>query len=131
MDDAISGRLVAQRLRNRVMEALEILADGDEGLRAVGAQEYFSDFFDFVDDDAPHDWRALSTYTDEEVALIDAVLVGMLAALESTASLRTEEAIATTGWPERIAPIAREALAVMAARGRFDEEREEPVPSHR
>ncbi len=122
---------MAQRRRNRVMEVLEVLADGDEGLRAVGAKEYFSYFFDDVDDDLPHDWRALSTYTDEEVALIDAVLVGMLAALESTASLPTEDAIAATGWPERIAPLAREALAVMAARGRFDEEREEPEPSHR
>ncbi|ASR53921.1 hypothetical protein [Cellulomonas sp. PSBB021] len=131
MDEAPSERLVDQRVRNRAIEVLEVLADGDAGLYAVGVNEYFNHFFDYVDDDLPHDWRGLSTYTQEEVTRIELVLDEMLAALKATANLTTEREVAASGWPKRIAPIAREALGVMTQRGRFDEEREEVEPSHR
>lgn len=124
-----SQRLIDQRLRNRVIEAVEILADGDDGVRAVGDTEYFNYFFDFVDDDLPWDWRSLSTYTAEEVAAIEEVLSSMLAALEGTSDMDHLEMIAS-GWPRRVQPVAQRALALMLARGRFDEEHEEERPSH-
>lgn len=117
-------------MRNRVIEVLEVLADGDAGLHAVGEKEYFNYFFDYIDDSSPHQWRALSTYTGAEVARIELVLEQMLAALEATADLRTDREVAATGWPKRVAPVARDALEVMTARGRFDEESEEIEPSH-
>jgi hypothetical protein len=129
--EEVSERLVDQRVRNRVAEVLEILADGDAGLFAVGGKEYFNLFFDYIDDDLPYDWRALSTYTAEEIEKIEHVLTSMLTALDATASLDTEAEIAATGWPQRVQPVAQEALTAMIARGRFDEEREETEPSHR
>jgi hypothetical protein len=110
---------------------LKILADGDAGLFAVGGKEHFNLFFDYIDDDLPYDWRALSTYTAEEIEKIEHVLTSMLTALDATASLDTEAEIAATGWPQRVQPVAQEALTAMIARGRFDEEREETEPSHR
>jgi hypothetical protein len=42
---------VDQLVRNRVIEVLGILADGEPGLFAVGAKEYFNPLFDYIDDD--------------------------------------------------------------------------------
>ncbi|MFC2967837.1 hypothetical protein [Acidimangrovimonas pyrenivorans] len=44
MTEQISDRLLDRRLRNRVMEAVDILADGGLGLRAVGHADYFEIF---------------------------------------------------------------------------------------
>ncbi|OYO01500.1 hypothetical protein [Enemella evansiae] len=129
MPEYVSRRLVEQRLRNRVIEVLEILADGIDGLFTVGGTEYFELFFDYIDDDSPHDWRALSTYTAAEVDKLAALLVVMLEAVDRTQTLSTEDEIAGSGWPDRIQPIAHEALSTMLERGRFDEEREETEPS--
>lgn len=123
-----SERVVDQRVRNRVIEVLEVLATGKDGLYAVGDAEYFNAFFDWVDDDIPGGWRTNSAYTVHEVHLIEAVHRTMLAALEEAGAMDTE-ALAASGWPERIQPVAAEALAPMVARGRFHEELEEDVPS--
>ncbi|WP_144008599.1 hypothetical protein [Enemella evansiae] len=130
MSGEVSTRVVEQRLRNRTIEVLEILADGIGGLFAVGSCEYFALFFDYIDDDSPHDWRALSTYTAAELDKLEPLLVVMLEALDSTQTLSTEDEIAGSGWPDRIQPIARDALEIMLRRGRFDEELEEAEPSH-
>lgn len=128
MPEEPSDRLVDQRVRNRIIEALEDLALGDEYLHAVGDVEYFNWFFDWIDDDAPDDWRTLSTFTDAEVARIESVLAAMLQALEVAGRLDTA-ALAVSGWPARVAPIAREAVTAMLARGRFSEDDEENEPS--
>lgn len=127
--EEVSTRLVDQRVRNRVIEVMELLADGDDGLRAVGDVEYFNLFFDWVDDDIPEDWRANSAYTPEEVEHIEAVHRSMLAAVYATGGMDTAQT-AASGWPRRIQPIAQQALALMLRRGRFDEETEEEEPSH-
>lgn len=124
-----SQRLIDQRLRNRVIEAVEIVAEGDEGVLAVGENEYFNYFFDFVDDDLPWSWRSLSTYTAEEVAALEEVRSSMLAAFEGTSNMGHLEMIAS-GWPTRIQPTAQRALRLLLGRGRFDEEQEEENPSH-
>jgi hypothetical protein len=126
--DEPSQRLVDQRLRNRVIEAVEIVAEGDAGVLAVGDTEYFNYFFDFVDDDLPWEWRSLSTYTADEVAALEEVLEAVLEALEAVGHLDHLDLIAS-GWPTRIQPVAQRALALMLARGRFDEEQEEDQPS--
>lgn len=134
MSNSISSRLLDQRLRNRVIDALETLADGVDGLFSAGGVEYFNQFFDFideVDDTLPYDWRALSTYTAAEVRTLEAVLSVMLEALAGTEGFETDHEIAASGWPERVQPIACEALTVMLERGRFDEHHEEREPSHR
>lgn len=131
MAEEVSDRLIDQRVRNRVIEVLEVLADGVAGLFALGGNEYFNLFFDYIDDGFQEDWRTLSTYTAAEVDKLEAVLAVMLEALDGTAGLHTDNEIAASGWPDRVQPIARDALAAMLGRGRFDEEHEQREPSHR
>ncbi|NHA00974.1 hypothetical protein G5V59_16655 [Nocardioides sp. W3-2-3] len=128
MADQVSQRLIDQRLRNRVIEAVEIVAEGDRGVLAVGDTEYFNFFFDFIDDDLPRAWRSLSTYTAEEVSALEDVLASMLAALEATSGMDHLQMIAS-GWPSKIQPVAQRAHALMLSRGRFNEESEEELPS--
>jgi hypothetical protein len=78
--DEPSKRLVQQRMRNRAIEALETLADGEEGVRAAGVVEYVEEFFDVIDDRAPWHWKEWSTFTPEEVIAIDRVQQLMLEA---------------------------------------------------
>ncbi len=126
--EELSARLVDQRIRNRVIECLEYLAKGNDGIRATGDVEYFESFFDWVADNRPWDWRANSAYTPAEVNAVDRVLATLLAAVEETHEMNTEESIAS-GWPQRIAPIARSALDLLVQRGRFAEDQEESAPS--
>ncbi|MGW7686797.1 hypothetical protein ACWGID_39020 [Kribbella sp. NPDC054772] len=122
----VSGRVVEQRVRNRVIEVLEILADGDGGVLLVGVGDYFNLFFDWVDEPP----RALSTYTAEEFEQVGRVLAVVNEALAATEGLEQVDEIIESGWPTRIAVVAREAFAVMAARGRFSEDAEEAEPSY-
>ena len=48
MTETVSDRIIDQRLRNRIMEVIEIIAMGEEGVLAVGFDEYFEKFYDFV-----------------------------------------------------------------------------------
>ncbi len=125
-----SERLVDQRVRNRAIEALEVLAGGDEGVRAAGAVEYVEAFFDVVDDRQPA-WRHLSTYTPTEVAELERVHSLLLDACAETAPIQRDDDFIASGWPERIKPVAADALALMLSRGRFREDREEQSPSSR
>lgn len=126
--EEVTARLADQRIRNRVIECLEYLAAGDDGIRATGDVEYFESFFDWVEDDRPWDWRTNSAYTPAEVEAVDLVLTGLVAAVEETREMDTEATVAS-GWPRRIAPIAQSALDLLVQRGRFDEDHEEPAPS--
>ena len=67
--DEPSKRLVQQRMRNRAIEALDTLAEGDDGVRAVGVVEYVEEFFDVIDDRAPWHWKEWSTFIPAEVTV--------------------------------------------------------------
>jgi hypothetical protein len=124
-----SKRLVEQRLRNRAMEALVALSEGDAGVRSVGVGEYVEQFFDTVNDDSPWHWRDWSCFTPEEVERLDAVHELLKAACAATPHITTDDDFIASGWPGRIQPAARRALDVMQARGRFREDVEEETPS--
>jgi len=98
-----SERLVEQRLRNRVMESLEALSQGDDGVRAVGVGEYVEEFFDQISDDARWDWRTWSTFTPDEVTALDAVLRLVVAACDATPGVDDVDGFIASGWPEQIA----------------------------
>lgn len=129
MDDRPSERLIDQRVRNRVMEALEPLAKGDAGVRWRGNPEYVNQFFDFIDDDAPGDWRAVTTFTPAEVAELDRIQRLLLDAVAATGQICSDDDFIASGWPERIKPVAADALNLMRHRGRFSQDREEERPS--
>ena len=129
MEEQISHRLVDQRVRNRIMEVVETLADGDDGVRRASSKEYFESFYDFI----PHrdDGRMYpnSAITNDELALLQKVSAILDDACDATPRDMTEEDFIATGWPRRIQPVAHEALSLMRDRGRFSEDREEENPS--
>lgn len=119
-----------QRARNRVIEALEVLAAGDEGVRGAGNAEYVNGFFDWIDDDAwDGAWRESSALTPDEVNALDDVQQLLLSACAATPRICSDEEFIASGWPERIRPAAARALASMLNRGRFSEDHEERSPS--
>jgi hypothetical protein len=132
-----SDRVVEQRMRNRAIEALQTLANGDEGVRAVGVDEFVEEFFDVIDDRAPWHWRTWSVFTADEVAALERVHDLLVEACEpprrsaSSGSIfgSPEDAFIRSGWPTRIQSAARTALGPMLRRGRFSEEHEEDEPS--
>ena len=127
-----SDRLVDQRIRNRIIEAIEVLADGDEGVRGMGPNEYFEGFYDWV----PHrdeDRRRFpnATIVPAEQAAIEEVSAILDDACDATPGTMSVEEFIGTGWPGRIQPVACRVLALLEGRGRFSEESEEDEPSGR
>ena len=116
-------------MRNRAMEALVALSEGDSGVRSVGVGEYVNEFFDVIDDDIPWHWRDWSCFTPDEVEHLDAVHGLLKAACAATPRIDTDDDFIASGWPDRIQPAARTALKAMQARGRFREDVEEETPS--
>jgi hypothetical protein len=111
MAEAPSSRLIDQRVRNRAIDALQVLAGGPEAVRSAGNADYVNTFFAVVDDDIPGDWRDLSTYTPGEIAALEKVQRLLLDACAATPTICTDEVFIASGWPERIQPVAAHALA--------------------
>jgi len=125
-----SRRLVDQRVRNRIMEAILCLAEGDEGVDAAGATEWFEIFFDYF----PYDGalvRDNSSIDDGEWEALTSLLTVMQIACRETPSRMSETELKATGWPSRVAPTAAAILNVFLARGRFSEDVEEETPTSR
>jgi len=123
-----SDRLIDQRIRNRVLEAVETLADGDEGVRRVWPAEYFESFYDYVPRRAGG-MRPNSAVSPDEKALLLEVSNILDDACDATSGTMTADELIATGWPRRIQLVAGKALTLMRARGRFSEENEEEAPS--
>lgn len=118
-----SGRLVDQRIRNRIMEVVEDLADGADGMRAAGGSDWFENFFDWVLE--ANDVDRVTTLTPEERDQLKALWHLMAQACTETRLLVQSDELIATGWPDRIAPVARDTLETLARRGRHLEEAEE------
>ena len=124
----VSERLLAQRLRNRMMEQLTCLVDWQDRL-TWGAAEYFNAFFDFFPDRPP--LRDNPALTEAEREALTSVLSLMAAAADGTPRDVTASELKASGWPQRVAPVARSALDLMSERGRFSDDLEELEPSVR
>lgn len=129
MADLVSERVVEQRLRSRIIEAVEILAEGEAGVQSVGFTEYFETFYDNVPhrDDGPI--PQLSTFSALERVLLEGLRAIVDKACDATPKQMAEADFIATGWPDRVADQARPALHAMLKRGRFREDLEEPEPS--
>jgi len=128
MDEGPSERIIEQRLRNRAIEALGVLAEGDVGVRAVGTGDYVNGFFDVIDDDVSSEWRNWSTLTPAEVSELDRVQQLLLDPCARTPQVCSDDEFIASGWPERVKPVAAGAVALMRQRGLFHEDREEESP---
>lgn len=127
MTDNPSKRIVLQRLRNRRLEACELLAGGDAAVRLQGWAEYFNGFYFYFPDEGR--LERCQTETVEENEAFNAVLAIMNAACEATDDIdSSDEELISTGWPKRVQPVALEAVQVLLRRGRFNEEIEQDEP---
>ncbi|WP_214471427.1 hypothetical protein [Mesorhizobium sp. dw_380] len=125
MTDEPSERLIEQRVRNRIYEILEILADGDAGVDLVGIKGYFNLFEDFVH--RPSIEAGTSALSREERSVVLEIAEFLEAASETNPDFTKAEFI-DSDWPGRIAPAAREARALFLRRGLFSEKIEELEP---
>lgn len=127
MDEEVSGRIVEQRLRNRMIEAIGILAQGNEGLIEVNYNEFFLRFYDLWDDGRLIAWPN-STFSEEEEDAVNALGWKLEEIMEETLHFRSETEYLQSGCAERIKPKAEEVLKLFLSRGRFSEYREELSP---
>ena len=129
MEDNPSDRVIDQRLRNRIMDVLQTLADGDDGVRRVGTADYFEYFYDWVPHRDHAEIRPNSAITEDERALLLEVRSILDNACDATPANIADDELIATGWPKRIQPVALKALILMRERGRFSEAQEEDAPS--
>ena len=129
MEEQPSDRLLDQRTRNRIMDAVETLADGDEGVRREGPGEYFESFYDWIPHRGHGGMRPNSAISPDEEALLREVSSILDDACDATPGNMTADELIATGWPKRIQTVAYKALTLMRLRGRFSEENEEEAPS--
>lgn len=127
--EQVSERLIHQRLRNRIIEAVSIVCEGDEIIREIGAAEYFNTFFDFEDCfDDPNN-PCLSTLNFQETKQLFALNAVMHWACSSTDNKINDLELIQSGWPKKIIPFAKETLELLLIRGRHSEDFEEQKAS--
>lgn len=129
MEEQPSDRLVDQRIRNRIIEAVETLADGDDGVRREWPVEYFESFYTWIPHRDDGEMPPISAISAEERTLLLKVSRVLDDACDATPKNITADELIATGWPKRIQPVAQEALDLMRDRGRFSEEQEADTPS--
>jgi hypothetical protein len=125
MTEEPSERLIEQRIRNRIYEILEILADCDAGVDLVGIKGYFDLFEDFVH--RPSIEAGTSALSRDERAIVLEIAEFLEAACETNPDFTKAEFI-ESDWPGKIAPTARNARELFLERGLFSEKVEEVEP---
>lgn len=125
MTEEPSERLIEQRIRNRIYEILEILADCDAGVDLVGIKGYFDLFEDFVH--LPSIEAGTSALSRDERAIVLEIAEFLEAACETNPDFTKAEFI-ESDWPGKIAPAARNARELFLDRGLFSEKVEEVEP---
>ncbi|MGV2098300.1 hypothetical protein [Rhizobium sp. 21-4511-3d] len=128
MDEEVSDRVVEQRWRNRVIEAVEVLARGNEGLIAVNYNEYFLGFYDCWDDGQLL-VRPNSAFSAEEEQAVNALGRMLEGITKDTLQFQSEAEYIRSGCAERIKPVAQHVLELFLSRGRFSEDYEEASPT--
>lgn len=128
MDEETSDRVIEQRLRNRIIEAIEILSLGNRGLIEVNYNEFFEGFYDYWRD-GQMVWRPNSAMTEEEERSVDALGRMLDNVTMETRHFRSEVEYLQSGCAERIKPLARDSLKIFLSRGRFREDCEELSPT--
>ena len=126
MEEKPSDRIIDQRIRNRIMDAVRTLADGDVGVRREWPDEYFESFYDWISDGSA--MRPNSAVTSDERTMLAELSLLLDQACKATPKVMTADEFIATGWPSRIQPAARQALTLLLYRGRFIEDEEQAEP---
>lgn len=128
MADQPSERIIDQRIRNRIMEAIHTLAEGNDGVQKVWPDEYFESLYTWIphrDDGAMPPNSVIPADEREQLQAVSFILDD---ACDATPAIMTADEFIATGWPAEIQPIAQAALNIMTARGRYSEQTEEVEP---
>ncbi len=126
METTPSDRIIEQRVRNRIIEAVKTLAKGEAGVRSVSAVEYFEKFYDWIPYGGALPMASALTPAERERLTELSRLLDQ--ACDATPETMTADELIATGWPRRIQLSAQEVLMLMERRGRFREDREEEHP---
>ena len=129
MDKHPSERLIDQRVRNRIMEAVHTIADGEEGVRREWPDDYFENFYTWIPHHSDGNMPSNSTIGPEERTGLLELSAILDKACDATPKIMTADEFIDTGWPKRVQPIAQKVLRLMLERGRFSEDQEETEPS--
>jgi hypothetical protein len=129
----ISRQLLQQRIRNRMIEYLELAASAEEQREyerrtpiAVIPNEVINQWEDIVNAD-DWDWYSEPVFSAEESEAIRSFHAVWLAVIDETPEpmpYTIDALIGTSAW-NRLMVAARDTLRVLSLRGRFDEEREQ------
>jgi hypothetical protein len=130
VEEDVSTRLVEQRIRNRIMEIIGGLADGDVYVRTVGFSEYFEAFYDWIAHRDDGGMQSNSTISPDDFAVLGELSALLDDACNDTPRNMTDEEFISSGWPRRLQLGAEKALVLMRARGRCSEDEAEQAPSH-
>lgn len=120
-------RIIDQRVRNRMMEELLYLADGDEAVLGMGYGEYLEAFFTWFPLEGPA--YENSALNDAERAVLSDLLPLVQNMYSDVSTGCGDAKLIATGWPQRIAPVAERAIEIFRMRGRFKEDIEEEEPA--
>jgi len=120
----VSEVLLKQRVRNRIMEVIDVLAE-PEDIARLGLFEVINLWNDFGPGQGDTEWYSGPVFTTEEIALINQVELSVekVARANKTDLFELEDILAS---PEirPLIPTAREAREVFNRRGTFSEDTE-------
>ena len=119
-----SRRLISQRLRNRVIEALLGLTEWEADAKSGNLDRFFNDAFDDLE---PAQLAQIETLSSSERDILSRLWISLEAASAADDQARgSQDARATL---TTLGATAEEALEVFKGRGRFSEVEEEDQPS--
>ena len=124
MSESISTTLLQQRVRNRMMDVLEIAASF-ENIARFGSYEVINRWGDWHHGPAPA-FYAEPVFSPEEVRQIIAfaVVLDEAAEIDEPQYFKPEQLYGLMHW-RRLRAAAEEALAVFERRGRFPEDEDQ------
>lgn len=119
----MTSQLVHQRIRNRIIETLEIIVESEVSVPAYGFDELVNDWDDYVRIEMPDDEFPTPVYTATEIALMRDVTRAVDALSKATPqSIPNDDAtLALPEWGQLVAT-AQNALGEMLKRGKLSEE---------
>lgn len=132
-DDKPSDRVVSQRVRDRIIEYLELVSSFDAQVayqrRAPSVNvptEVINQWEDRYNADRP-EWCSPPVYTKAEARALANSHAELIAVCDETGDLNEpiEEVVQFPAW-SRLRDEARSALSVLSRRGRFSEDVEDP-----
>lgn len=121
--DEISDTLLKQRLRNRIIEVLDMLSDSDDTIKKLGTDEAMECWFDFVDEEKI-DFYDEPIFTGPEIMAIKELhqLIGV--SYDSVPSTWNPSDVALCESWAKIVAAANMAFNLFQKRGFLDEESE-------